>query len=30
VDGTVGAQRTLVATVNIWHAQMVAVELSAP
>ena len=30
VDGTAGTQRTLVATVNIWHAQMVAVELSAP
>ena len=30
VDGTAGTQRTLVATVNIWHAQIVAVELSTP
>lgn len=30
LDGTAGTKRTLVATVNIWHAQIVAVELSAP
>lgn len=30
LGGTAGTKRTLVATVNIWHAQIVAVELSAP
>lgn len=30
LDGTAGAKRMLGATVNIWHAQFVAVELSSP
>ena len=30
LDGTAGTQRMLGATVNIWHAQFMAVELSTP